>query len=62
MARRFIFPRGAAARLKTGHNQIFLSASKTQAYVFREYIIAFARLVDVDLTGDPIVWAITAQN
>lgn len=41
--------------LKTGHNQIFLSASKTQAYVFREYIIQFARLVDVDLTGDPIV-------
>ncbi|WP_212613318.1 terminase large subunit domain-containing protein, partial [Salmonella enterica] len=27
----------------------------TQAYVFREYIIQFARLVDVDLTGDPIV-------
>ncbi len=24
-------------------------------HVFREYIIAFARLVDVDLTGDPIV-------
>ncbi len=23
--------------------------------MFREYIIAFARLVDVDLTGDPIV-------
>ncbi|MGQ3715294.1 terminase ATPase subunit family protein [Klebsiella pneumoniae] len=41
--------------LKTGHNQIFLSASKTQAYVFREYIIQFARRVDVDLTGDPIV-------
>lgn len=41
--------------LKTGHNQIFLSASKTQAHVFRKYIIAFARLVDVDLTGDPIV-------
>ncbi len=23
--------------------------------MFREYIIQFARLVDVDLTGDPIV-------
>ncbi|WP_352149355.1 terminase large subunit domain-containing protein [Escherichia coli] len=45
------FPRGAAARPENRHNQIFLSASKTQAYVFREYIIAFARLVDVDLTG-----------
>lgn len=52
----FYFSREALLRaLKTGHNQIFLSASKTQAYVFREYIIAFARLVDVDLTGDPIV-------
>ncbi|EEY8876495.1 hypothetical protein E9K86_005173, partial [Escherichia coli] len=49
----FYFSREALLRaLKTGHNQIFLSASKTQAYVFREYIIAFARLVDVDLTGD----------
>lgn len=41
--------------LDTGNNQIFLSASKTQAYVFREYIIQFARLVDVELSGDPIV-------
>lgn len=41
--------------LRTGQNQIFLSASKTQAYVFRKYIIPFARLVDVDLSGDPIV-------
>ncbi|EBS0125909.1 oxidoreductase, partial [Salmonella enterica subsp. enterica serovar Javiana] len=47
----FYFSREALLRaLKTGHNQIFLSASKTQAYVFREYIIQFARLVDVDLT------------
>ncbi|EPY4345044.1 terminase ATPase subunit family protein [Klebsiella pneumoniae] len=52
----FYFSREALLHaLKTGHNQIFLSASKTQAYVFREYIIQFARLVDVDLTGDPIV-------
>ncbi|NCG50820.1 terminase ATPase subunit family protein [Serratia fonticola] len=41
--------------LKTGHNQVFLSASKTQAHVFREYIIQFALLVDVELAGDPIV-------
>ncbi|HBR4168935.1 terminase ATPase subunit family protein [Klebsiella pneumoniae] len=52
----FYFSREALLQaLKTGHNQIFLSASKTQAYVFREYIIQFARRVDVDLTGDPIV-------
>lgn len=52
----FYFSREALLHaLKTGHNQIFLSASKTQAYVFREYIIQFARRVNVDLTGDPIV-------
>ena len=52
----FYFSREALLHaLKTGHNQIFLSASKTQAYVFREYIIQFARRVDVELTGDPIV-------
>ncbi len=52
----FYFSREALLHaLKTYHNQIFLSASKTQAYVFREYIIQFARRVDVDLTDDPIV-------
>ena len=52
----FYFAREALLQaLKTGHNQIFLSASKTQAYVFRKYIIAFARLAGVELTGDPIV-------
>lgn len=52
----FYFSRESLLRaLDTGHNQIFLSASKTQAYVFREYIIQFARMVDVELTGDPIV-------
>lgn len=52
----FYFSREALLHaLKTGHNQIFLSASKTQAYVFREYIVQFARRVDVELTGDPIV-------
>ncbi|MDX6042904.1 terminase ATPase subunit family protein [Scandinavium lactucae] len=52
----FYFAREALMRaLKTGNNQIFLSASKTQAYVFREYIIQFAKLAEVELTGDPIV-------
>ncbi|MBP6876537.1 MAG: terminase ATPase subunit family protein [Phenylobacterium sp.] len=41
--------------LKTGRNQIFLSASKSQAHVFRQYIVAFAKEADVELTGDPIV-------
>lgn len=41
--------------LETGRNQIFLSASKAQAHVFRQYIVEAAREVDVDLTGDPIV-------
>lgn len=41
--------------LSTGRNQIFLSASKAQAHVFKGYIIEMAREVDVDLKGDPIV-------
>ncbi|WP_422776113.1 terminase ATPase subunit family protein [Pseudomonas mediterranea] len=42
--------------LDTGRNQIFLSASKNQAYLFRGYIQAFAReVIGVELTGDPIV-------
>lgn len=42
--------------LNTGRNQIFLSASKAQAHVFKQYITQFAReAADVDLTGDPIV-------
>lgn len=42
--------------LETGRNQIFLSASKSQAHVFKQYILQFAREVcDVELQGDPIV-------
>lgn len=42
--------------LNTGRNQIFLSASKSQAHVFKQYIKAFAyEAAEVELTGDPIV-------
>lgn len=42
--------------LRTGRNQIFLSASKSQAQVFRQYIVQFVKeVVEVDLRGDPIV-------
>lgn len=41
--------------LVTGRNQIFLSASKAQAHVFKGYIIDFAKEVDVELKGDPMV-------
>ena len=41
--------------LLTGRNQIFLSASKAQAHVFKQYIIDFAKEVDVELKGDPMV-------
>jgi uncharacterized protein YjcR len=42
--------------LQTGRNQIFLSASRSQAHLFREYIKAFVRdVVGVTLTGDPMV-------
>jgi len=52
----FYFAREALIdALTTGRNQIFLSASKAQAHVFKNYIIDFARQADVDLKGDPIV-------
>jgi uncharacterized protein YjcR len=42
--------------LETGRNQIFLSASKAQAHVFKQYITQFAReAAEVELTGDPIL-------
>lgn len=42
--------------VETGDNQIFLSASKSQAHVFRSYIVQWAKdAAGVDLKGDPIV-------
>jgi len=42
--------------ITTGDNQIFLSASRAQANVFREYMITFVREhTGVDLVGSPIV-------
>lgn len=42
--------------LKTGRNKIFLSASKAQAHIFKNYIIQFVKEVTgVELKGDPIV-------
>lgn len=41
--------------IETGRNQIFLSASKAQAHQFRSYIVSFAKLVGVTLTGDPML-------
>lgn len=41
--------------IETGRNQIFLSASRAQALQFRSYIVSFAKLVGVDLTGDPMM-------
>jgi len=53
------FAREALADAVTsGRNQIFLSASKAQAHVFKQYIVQFAReAADIDLKGDPIVLA-----
>lgn len=51
------FAREALAdAVETGRNQIFLSASKAQAHVFKQYIVQFAReAAEVDLKGDPII-------
>lgn len=44
--------------VKTGRNQIFLSASKSQAHIFKEYIKSFAyEACQIELTGDPIILA-----
>ena len=53
----FYFAREALIdALTTGRNQIFLSASKAQAHIFKAYIQAFARdVIGVDLAGDPII-------
>ena len=53
----FYFAREALIdALTTGRNQIFLSASKAQAHIFKAYIQAFARdSIGVELTGDPII-------
>lgn len=40
--------------LDTGRNQIFLSASKSQAFQFRSYILDFAKEGDVELKGEVI--------
>src|SRR5690606_12784203 len=47
--------------LDTGRNQIFLSASKAQAFQFRAYIKDFAQEVDADLRGENITLANGAQ-
>lgn len=40
----------------TGRNQIFLSASKNQAHIFRNYIVDFVReAIGVELRGDPLI-------
>lgn len=44
--------------LRTGKNKIFMSASKAQAHVFRQYIVQFVKEVTgVELRGDPLVLA-----
>jgi uncharacterized protein YjcR len=59
----FYFAREALVdALVTGRNQIFLSASKSQAHIFKAYIQAFAREVcGVELGGDPITLANGAE-
>lgn len=50
------FAREALIRAITeGRNQIFLSASKAQAHQFKTYMMGFAGLVGVELSGDPII-------
>lgn len=42
--------------LKTGNNQIFISASRNQALIFRQYIVDFVReVLGTELRGSPMV-------
>ena len=42
--------------ISSGRNQIFLSASRAQADVFRQYLTQFAKeAADLELRGDPII-------
>lgn len=52
----FFAREGIVDALETGKNKIFLSASKAQAHIFREYITQFVYAhTEVELKGDPIV-------
>lgn len=59
----FYFAREALLdAVKTGRNQIFLSASKAQAHQFKNYMQAFvSEVLDRPLTGDPIILANSAE-
>ncbi|MDR5801907.1 terminase large subunit domain-containing protein [Caballeronia sp. LZ001] len=59
----FYFAMEALERaLETGYNQIFLSASRAQAHVFKSYIQKFAwKAAEVELTGDPIILPNSAE-
>jgi uncharacterized protein YjcR len=48
--------------MTTARNQIFLSASKAQAHVFKQYIVQFAKdAAEIELRGDPIILPNDAQ-
>nr|WP_027947558.1 terminase family protein [Halomonas anticariensis] len=51
------FAREAIAdALETGRNKIFMSASKAQAHIFKNYIVRFVfETTGVELRGDPII-------
>jgi len=53
----FYFAREALIRaLETGNNQIFISASRAQANIFRQYIVEFVfEVTGKQLKGDPMV-------
>ncbi|WP_256985132.1 terminase large subunit domain-containing protein [Chromohalobacter israelensis] len=57
------FAREAIAdALETGKNKVFMSASKAQAHIFKNYIVQFVKeTTGVELKGDPIVLANGAE-
>ncbi len=44
--------------VETGRNQLFLSASKAQAHIFKQYMLRFVKeTIDIELKGNPIILA-----
>jgi Terminase large subunit, T4likevirus-type, N-terminal/Terminase RNaseH-like domain len=60
----FYFAREAFIRaMETGNNQIFISASRAQANIFRQYIVEFVfSVLGTQLTGDPMVISRTGED
>lgn len=59
---RYVSHEAFLVALETGNNQIFLSASRAQAFQFKRFIQSAARLVGVELTGGDTIELSTDEH